>query len=232
MKFLLRLLHVFIGVLIFLGLGYLIQNIDLDYFITAPVEETVSDTADDSISHDEMADDATSSESEEHKASDSDDSDALTDDHADSSGHSSDNSNDDHSSKDNQHSGNDETAAVDEHSSSDNNANMASHVDSSLLSYEMEAIDPHSAGHITKMIEIIDSYKLEPHSDMKTLNNQLVVRNYVHFQKELSEKNEPVYLALSELFTRLEKTDINEHDQIINQLDDIRNILIKLEEVN
>lgn len=237
MKFLLRLLHVFIGVLIFLGLGYLIQNVDFDSFVTDTVEETASDTNSDSSSHGEMTDDTSTTETDEHNTADSHDTAMNGNDdsegHGDSDNHSSDEMDSDHTNDDNHDSTTDESADDNQHSSSvDDNAGTGSHDDSSMLSYEMDAIDPHSVGHITEMIEIIDAYRLEPHSDMKTLNNQLILRNYVHFEKELSKKNEPVFNALSDLFSQLDSTDSNDHNQIIRLLDDIQTILVKLEEVN
>ena len=99
------------------------------------------------------------------------------------------------------------------------------------FSYDMEAIDHHSVDHLYKMIEIIDTHLSEEISEVKDLYKELYTRNYMHLEKEISNKNAPVNEYILTTLTPLAEASEIDSDLLDKTLDDVRLVLINLTEV-
>lgn len=71
------------------------------------------------------------------------------------------------------------------------------------FSYDMEAINSHSIGHIYEMIDIVETYLNSPGEGYESLHSNLYEHNYIHFEDELNQKNEEIEIFLTEQLTYL-----------------------------
>lgn len=94
------------------------------------------------------------------------------------------------------------------------------------LSYDMEALVPHSISHIKKILSALDAYTNQELS-VQDLKRELIQKNYIHFEEELSQKNLEVHAVLQGHMFRVETFDDQSGDvQLLDStLQDIQTIL-------
>lgn len=53
----------------------------------------------------------------------------------------------------------------------------------SNFTYDMDAIDKHSIGHLHEMQKIINEFKKSPHNHQDDLYNKLYSKNFMHLEE-------------------------------------------------
>lgn len=105
-------------------------------------------------------------------------------------------------------------------------SNHNSESSQSSFTYDMEAIDKHSIGHLHKMQSVIHDYKESPHNNQEDLYKDLYLKNFMHLEEELEEKNQLLYNYMIELIGSIEEHEnFSDSTSVITILDEINIIL-------
>jgi len=102
-----------------------------------------------------------------------------------------------------------------------------------MLSYDMKPLVTHSVVHANNMVASISDFIENDLDDFTSLIEEVIENNYVHFELELSSKNEPVHKALNNYIVSLKNFDIESTDrnELIELLTSITDILVQLSQV-
>lgn len=189
MKTLLKFVHVFIGLVVFLSIGYGIQNYD-DIFNQQPEEiHEVNNEFEKVASVPDKMESSKDNDTQENGVNNETATDIV--------------SNEDIGTEENM------------------NEQEYEIFSEPIFNYDMEALDHHSLDHINAMVSVITPFVESPNTEWDELHKELYVKNYMHVEKEIEEKNPDVNQYIVEFFDLLSNTDEKDLDTIIIKLENI-----------
>lgn len=99
------------------------------------------------------------------------------------------------------------------------------------LNFEMTPLDHHSLDHVDNMISLLEAFFSTPDTDYDGLHQKLYLENFFHIEEELKNKNPAVRDAIISHLEYLESFDSKSPDELVESLQFLKAILINLSHV-